>query len=197
MVEPQIVIDQNYDAQKPSSGWWKSKRFLLGLVAVLVLGEIIWAGYTLTRPVTKDEVHSQTAVSAPEAETSKASFLLLSTNTATVGQNIEVDLDLESNARINGVDVLIKYDPDSLELVNPKAPLQTLVEITISAISNPNEEGVDKGTLGTLSFKTKKSGSTTVSVIYEPNSSKESNVIETKSGRDILNSVTNLNLNIN
>lgn len=208
MVEPQIYVTQNFNQHTPR--WWMSRNFIMIVVGVVILVEGVWAGYTLIKPVTKSEINKSLsgAVTKPESE---ASITITGDKEVKVGNVIKADVVIDSNSLIDGVDLLVKYDPKFLEPIDSSSPMKlgTLFGsypvnaidsqglITISgAAQKDNEAFKGTNTFGSISFRAKQAGSTTVSLDFTPQSTKDTNIIESSSGNDILKKVSNLELNI-
>lgn len=111
----------------------------------------------------------------------------------------------------DGTDLVISYNPALLEAVESSLftsgdiyteyPIVTndvkTGTIRISGISASDGEGfVGTGNFGTLLFKTKKNGNTTVTVVFKKGLTTDSNIIETKTNTDVLSGVYNLDLAI-
>ena len=104
----------------------------------------------------------------------------------------------------DGTDLIIGYDSNMLEVATASVtkgsiygdyPLISVSggKIAISGISiDSTFNGV--GVLANLNFTAKQTGQTTLSVDYTAGKTTDSNIIETGSGKDILDQVTNLEL---
>ena len=212
MTEPQMYVDQSFHQAVPQK-WCKSRRTLLFVIGVFILAEVIWSIYTLTRPVVLpgDPITQAENAVVPSDPAPAASVDLKGPLTAKVGTEFEVILDINSSSSVEGVDLLIKYDPAFFEVKNSLTPIKTGVLfptypvnsndptglITLSGISPTEVSLAGENEVGVITFIAKKAGKNTISVDYVPDSSKDSNVIESKSGRDILNKVTPLEIVIN
>jgi hypothetical protein len=186
------------------------KKPLLFIAAALVIVEIAWGAYTLTRPLPSGSAASAGASNNAE-ETPKAVASLLGPSTATVGQNFKVDVELSSTSPAQGADLIVKYDPKVLELVKVKQEAATVGKvftdypansadnsgiITISGVT-PSTGFSGKGVFATLNFKVITKGKTNISFDYKMGSTTDSNVTESASGSDILGKVNNLEVLIN
>ena len=219
--EEQIVIS-NQHMQTGQPGFWRGligNKKLLITAGVLLVVELIWAGYTLTLPVTPAEVFEEssgrsTVPGVVEINYSGASLALDGPASVSLDEKFEVDIILQTPARTDGVDVVITYDPKFLELiptgVSPAKTTSLYPEypvnihdtvngrITISGaagVGGVNFTGESK--LAAVTFKTKIVGQTKVTIDYTKGSSSDSNVVDSKTGSDILDEVSNLELTIN
>lgn len=122
-----------------------------------------------------------------------------SSGTVTVGQDFNVAIQLDTNgAQTDGARALINYDTNKLEVraisngVYETYPTKTWEsgQITISGlapINGPYYSG--SGTLATITFRPKATGSTTLTLNYTAGSTTDSNVAEHGTSADILGSV--------
>lgn len=122
-----------------------------------------------------------------------------SSGTMTVGQDFNVAIQLAtSGAQTDGTRALVNYDADKLEVraisdgVYETYPTKTWESgvITISGlapINGPYYSG--SGTLATITFRPKATGTTSLSFDYTAGSTTDSNVAEHGTNADILTSV--------
>lgn len=190
----------------------KYKKVLIIVAVVLIVAEVAWAVYTLTRPVTKESVTQSVSSSQaqPIASGSIASIILQGPTQAKIGDTFKVDIQLKANSLTDGTDLIIKFDPNILEVVqtNKKAidvgkiyqdyPVNIVDEKGLIVVSGVtlNKNFIDQGSFGTISFKAKATGIVKISVDYTEKSTTDSNVTESSTGTDILKSVTNLDVKI-
>lgn len=205
-----VVSDQHLAPQQDSllSRIFRSKKVLL-VIGVLILAEVIWAGYTLTRPVTVADVVDSGVIGSPP--TPGASITLTGPTTAKVGEAFKIDLNITSLSKTDAADVVITYDPKILEVVSTNgAPVVTgnvypeypvnLNDSISGKISVSGASGVSgstfsgNGVLGSISFKPKIVGSTQIGVDFTKGLTTESNIVATTTGGDILEEVTGLEL---
>ena len=190
----------------------KYKKVLIIVAIVLIVAEIAWAVYILTRPVIK-ESSSQPASSSqvkPVVTGSIASINLQGPVQAKIGDTFQVDIQLKANSLTDGTDLIIKFDPSILEVVqtNKKAitvgkiyqdyPVNVVDDKGLIVVSGVtlNKGFIDQGLFGTISFKAKGAGMAKISVDYTEKATTDSNVTESSTGTDILKSVINLELKI-
>lgn len=213
MNEEHIVISDQHLNPTPESFWRKlvGNKKLLVVVGALVVAELIWAGYTLTRPVTQVDL-SQPGSAPAEEGLGAASLALEGPSLVGVGEQFEVEIILTTPAKTDAADVVINYDPKLLELVPAGAsPAQTgsiyseypvnLHEAAVGRISVSGAAGVEsefsgEGNFASLTFKAKTAGKTQVTIEFTNGSGSDSNVVDSKSGNDILGEVSNLEITI-
>ncbi len=209
MVEPQIYLDQNFHSNSPVR-FWQTKK-LLYVVGVLVLAEMIWAGYTLTRPVTQNEISKSLSTNPVVSSGPEASLDIVGPTNVKVGNTSKVDISLSSTGEVDSVDLIIKYDPSFIEPIDGITPVAlgslftnypvNKIEqpglISVSGTGQPGASGFKgQGIFGGIIFRAKKVGQTAITLDFSKGQTTDSNVIETKIGRDILSKVTDFSLNI-
>ncbi len=209
-----LFINPNSNIPAPKK-WWQTKKVLFVIVGLIVLAEVLWSLYSLSKSspklVQKTEVqNNQQPSPAPKTP---ATMSLLGPSKVRLNEDFKVEVRLSvPETSADGVDLIIKYDPKLLDVVNLSSPMtvgtiypaypvnsvdQALGEIIVSGTSSLDSNGfTGQGILGSISFKAKKLGQTSISLVFDKNSTQESNIVETKSGHDILEMVENLELSV-
>lgn len=192
----------------------KSTRFLTRktlfiILGVVVVAEVIWAGFMLTRPTTQPP-ETEPVILPDQIEKETVISLTTTKKNLRVGENIDVAIDLSSSKKTNGSDLIINYDPAKLTIKNPNSPVikgsvyssypvngvdVRVGKITVSGISEGGAVMAD-GLFGVVTFTAKAVGPTSVSMEFSPGSTTDTNVIESETGEDVLERVENLELNI-
>lgn len=119
-----------------------------------------------------------------------------------VTANIMIDTDTKD---ISGVDIVIQYDVQALELIGEIDstdsvfsiwPMKLASEgsITFSALVMPGQSFSGIGKIASLKFKALKPGETNVYFVFEPNSTQDTNAAF--NGQDLLDKVINAVYNI-
>lgn len=178
-------------------------KMLFIVLGVVILLEVIYAAKVLTSPA------SVSTSGARRAETvfSKGRISLESVKiNYLIGETVTVNVSVDSGGRsLEGTDVIVHFDPKVLEatsggLVKGKIfdeyPLLSLDNkkglISISGIGSFK----GRGQFASVDFKAKTAGSTSVVIDYQKGSTADSNLVEAGTSKDILESVENLNLDI-
>lgn len=119
----------------------------------------------------------------------------------TVGQTGAVSINyFTGNKTIQGIDVVIKYNPDILEFspagffrpgtVFSQYPISQASgdgTIRISAVATVAEVGFSgSGVLGTLQFTAKKTGQTKLDIVFQPDQTTDSNLVDLQTSQEIL-----------
>lgn len=184
-------------------------RTVIILMAAVVIAEILWAGYTLTKPA---ETQPQASPSTAEV-TPSAALTLFGPSMVSKGAEFRVDVNLNTSVEANSADVIITYDPTMLTIqpvtLNGKQAAVTTGEIfkdfpintydaktgkiTLSAITDTSSTNFSgQGKIGYVTFKAIKPGTTEVSIDYTEGSTTQSIVLSSKADKNILNQVKNL-----
>lgn len=191
------------------SNLWGGKKLIFGIIGVVLLAELVWAGFTL---LGERKVGSGTVESLPGGA-SGALSLNSSRSSLKVGETVIVSIDVSSQVATDGIDVILLYDPKLLSVVagTNKLPVafgtlysdypsnqvdEGIGRITLSGITSQAGGVVAKGTVGMVTFTAKAPGIAKVALDFTPGSTTDSNVIETRSAKDVLKSVKDLELNI-
>lgn len=190
------------------------KRFIFIILGVIIAAELIWAGWTLSKEWTQSKIApAPSPVIRPQrTKVVKPTTISLvaDKNQLKKGEKLTVAINISSEIATDGTDLIILYDPKLLS-VNAQTPvtLGSLYDdfplnkvdsesgrITISGISNKSGGTVANGLFGTVIFTAKKAGVAKISLDFTAGSTVDSNVIETDSGKDVLEKVNNLEVNI-
>lgn len=127
----------------------------------------------------------------------------------TVGDLVPVTIRVATGGRaVDGVDVLLKYDAKVLEatsggikkgVIFSEYPLLSVDQKTglvrISGIG-PTKSFSGIGVLATINFTGRSAGDVKLTFDFEPNSTSDSNVVEARTTKDILEQVFNLDLTV-
>lgn len=194
---------------------FSKKKVLLIILAVIMIGEIIWAFWMLSKAaVPKTQIFNTQIKKLPAKSASLPATisLIAAKTTFKVGEIIPVTIKLYSEKLTDGADVIIIYNPELLAVQkNPQGlpvspgilfnqyPANLLDEkngrIIVSGVSSAG--GVlPQGVFGALNLKAQKSGKTQLIIEFTPGSTIDSNLSEAKTGNDLLEKVENLNLEI-
>lgn len=188
-----------------------SKRNIYILFGVAIFLEIIWAGWTFLKPsfqLTTEDPQTMEAL-IPAVVSLSASQTSLK-----IGEKITVEINITSNKKTDGTDLVITYDPKllSVETVGTnKNPVRvgtiyrdyplnslepTLGRIIISGITDLPGGALADGLFGSIVFQAKSQGTANINLDFNPGQTTDSNIIESISGKDILEQVNNLQLTI-
>lgn len=186
-----------------------TKKTVFAIFAVAIVAEIAWATFTLFNPSANILTQNQSTVSKPTA----AITLTADKSRVRVGEKFTVYANLSSNKKTDGTDLVIFYDPKvlSVDTVQGKGPVAfgTIYKdypsnssdaqngkIMASGITDQKNGVSTNGLFGSLVFTAKSAGQTKISLDFTLGKTTDSNVIETVSGKDILDSVGNLDINV-
>ncbi|MBI2040241.1 hypothetical protein HYT18_04145 [Candidatus Microgenomates bacterium] len=189
-----------------------TRRNLFILLGAVILIEVIWAGWTLS----KSSSTQPAATTAPQtAKKSLTAISLKADKTSLkVGDQVSVSVNLSSDKLTVGTDVYISFDPKLLSVettaadkaplivgnIYPSYPLNTLDlaggKIAASGITQDPGGVLANGLFGSVVFKAKAAGQTKITIDFTPSSTTDSNVTELSTAQDVLDKVENLELNI-
>lgn len=186
------------------------KKLALTLTAIIfLLTALIYLGSsTLQNLLNKNNSNIQ---SYPENQTSLNSSMLITSSKSTYSTSETISISVKASSAgisVTGFDTIIEYDPEFLELTQKDTPpLQDFIYygqntdklIQVSAVRKPEGNTLqtfDNTELFKIEFKPLKSGKTTLKIIYLPNATNDSNLID-GSSKDILGSARGLELQIN
>lgn len=193
-----------------SGGSFMNRKTIFIILGVVILVEVIWAGWSLLQ-LNQAATVTPGPTTSSAAQTATAS-LLADKTTLKVGESTLVTLNISSSAKSDGVDLIVSFDP-TLLLVDatssampvktgtiftdyPQNKIDTPGKVVVSGITDLSGGVLANGVFGTITFKALRAGSAKVSLEYKAGSTSDSNVIETGSGKDILNQVSDVSLRI-
>ena len=179
------------------------RKILLTVFGIIILAEIIWAGWVFFKGQSQSTKIPQTAVQ------SKPTQIELAANQTevSVGEQFSVFINVSSNKETDGADLIINYNPKLLSA----SPLtlgtlyndypvnkidSSLGKITVSGISTGPTGIIPNGLFGEVVFTALSPGQAAVTLDFAPSSTVDTNVIEKDSGKDILENVKNLEVTI-
>lgn len=212
-MDPQKVIYSNL----PTNGKFDIKdkltrlltwKALLIIVGIVVIGELLWGAYVLTRPVQGQ------SDKAPKVVYPMASIELeTSSSNLNVGDTAKVNIWLSTGEKqTDGVDIVVNFDPNKLEVVEASGLGAVAVgslyseypvnkaesgSVVLSGINNPGKTFRGRDLLGSFMVKAKASGKVSVALDFVSGSTTDSNVMETGTARDILIYTKGIEFNIN
>lgn len=198
------------------------KKFIFLVVGIILLVEAIWAWQSLGLNITQIKAlilrsNVPSTANAPVVSPkNQITSIILSApkKNIKVGEEVVVAINLSSEKYTDGTDLVISYNPKLLSVILNKQtqspvsvgslyneyPLNELDEkegkITVSGISSSSTGTLAKGVFGAITFQAKAPGTAKIALDYTPGSTIDSNVIENKTAKDVLNKVEDLELNI-
>lgn len=187
-----------------------NKKVIIPLIVAIIVIEAVWAISVLYQPAQKPIPRSTTPL--PVVEKKATLSLIASKTSPRVGEQVVVDVVVFSPQPTDGTDIIIGYDPNVLSFNKPgrsavaldnlydNYPVNSVDEklgrIVVSGISSKVGGVVPKGRFGSVTFTAKKAGKTQIAFEFTPGATTDSNVVETKTAKDLLGQVTDVELNI-
>ncbi len=176
------------------------KRNIFIVLGMVILAEVLWAGWSLVKPTPPSTVAvpvtSQTSIS-----------LSADKSQLRVRERILVTINVASAKKVDGVDLIITYDPKLLTAQPtvlgtifsdyPQNKVDaTLGRVSVSGITTQQGGVIPEGQFAAVTFVAKAVGLTKVSLDFTPGKTGDTNVTETGTGADILEKVNQLEINI-
>jgi hypothetical protein len=199
-------------------------KLILFVLGVVILVELFLGVRTLIQNRSLDNLtanlpgqnngsSSSSLVSGRVASLSNAKiYLLADKNQYKTGDNLVLRINLDTGGHtINGVDVILRYDPKLLFASSNRIikgdifqeyPLSDVDSkngiVRVSAISSISSKGYNgMGDIAAISFRTISQGDASFSVEFKKGDTTNTNVVEAFTGKNILEEVKNLTVNIN
>lgn len=201
--QPSVFISPSGKKDKNSK-----KVIIVVLIALLLLVGAF---------ITSRQMFFGKSISTSGQESNEGQLTLSSRSSEySVGDTVAVDIDISTGGYPTlGTDVIIKYDPNILEITSvasildgdtyPEYPSKNfdqksgLVSISgINSLTGNEFNGVGK--FATINFRAKEAGTANISFDFIPGGTADSNIIKLGAGNepsiDILSNVSNLSVNI-
>lgn len=202
-----IYTNNKMASQSANKSFLSGPKIIFVILGIVILAEVIYAVKVLSIP-TPPPPSSVKSV-APQLSAANISLTAPKLN-YTVGEIIPVSVVVDSGGRaIDGVDLIIRFDPLALEVVPgtltrgkifSEYPLlaQDAKEglISISGVSRAKESFTGQGEFALVNLKAKTVGRTTLAIDFQKGTTTASNLVEATTSKNILETVDNLELNI-
>lgn len=214
--KPQVQVAPSSASKSPNLGKFLNPKIIFIILGIIILGEVIWGARTLLSPSSSEDSGSafdiikNTAI--PDEKVSGGQIILDSEKkTYKISETVAVDVTLSTGGfQTDGTDVILKYDPQILEPIKndifekgdiygdfPGIRNDAARGLVYASGISTSEGGFEgDGIFGTFKFKPKKTGSTSIELLFTKDSTTDSNIIESKSAKDILNNPSKLDLTI-
>lgn len=201
----------------PQSGN-SNKRFIylgLAISVVAIIIELVWAYSTFYKPGSQNiqTIPQQASSSATIDQNITSISMTTSQKSVKVGTEFVVNINVDSNQASDGTDLIITFNPKYLAVVPAVSSGAMTVGsiyseypvnkvdgnagiITTSGITNEKGGILAKGLIGSIKFKALQAGQANIDVKFVKGATNESNVISAITGKDMLGSVNNLEVNI-
>ncbi|QQG43244.1 MAG: hypothetical protein HYW45_03515 [Candidatus Daviesbacteria bacterium] len=205
----------NQNLNLPTISRFSPMKIVFILLGLVIVGEVIWAISQLTTVGLPTQTNNATVPKNVVTPVSIAQVTLSSDKTSVkVGDKITVAINVSANKETDGTDLIINFDPTLLNVdtqnekkvpvvtgqIYPDYPVNSLDsakgKITVSGIASAPGGVVTNGVFGTLNLMAKAPGTAKLTLEFTKGSTTDTNVIEAGVGTDILNSVSDLTINI-
>lgn len=190
-----------------------TRKNIFIVLGVIIALEVIWAISTLSNsqsiPATLDS-----SPPASEAQVAKTTISLQSDKTSyKTGEKVTVSIILSSTKLSDGADLIINFDPDKLSVENAPGGVPVVFgvlyseypsnvlnakegRISVSGISTTEGGVLANGLFGVITFRAKSEGLANISLEFTPGSTADSNVTQSGTGKDVLEEVNGVEVNI-
>lgn len=206
----------NQNLNLPNPPRFSPMKILFIVLGLVIVGEVIWAVSNFV-PAGLSSKSQNPATANKNIVTPPASAQVnLSADKVSVkvGDKITVAINVSANKLTDGTDLIIVYDPTILTVDTQndrKVPVitgqiygdypvnsvdQTKGLITVSGIVITPGGVTTNGIFGTINLVAKAPGTATLKLEFSKGSTADTNVTETGTGKDILDSVQDLTINI-
>lgn len=192
----------------------KIKNFFSGpkivfiILGIALLIEVVYAIRVLTSP-TPSSLPVSKPVVQPGSAVGKISLTAPQTDIR-VNEIIPVSVMIDTGSHtVDGVDLVVSFDPKILEVASgglvkgsifDEYPLMSLDPkkglLSISGVSNFKNSFKGTGQFATINLRAKVPAKTSLTIDFNKGSTTDSNLVETATSKDILEDVSNLELNI-
>lgn len=199
---PNIFINQN--VPQPARKWFSSKIIFI-ILGAIILVELVLGARSVFQSSGATQSPGQTGGLlnlAPQPGRGKIA-LLSDQNQVKVGDSVAVKVEVTSPTPSDGVDLVLKFDPNILRVsesdiqkgtIFPQYPLVSVDPtgvVRVSGIaSGPKGGFTGKGILATINFRAIKLGVSKLSLDFTPGSTTDSNIAA--GSKDLLEEVGNL-----
>lgn len=182
-----------------------TRKNIFIILGVVIAVELIWALWFLVKGAQLQPAPAVITTQVPLPQTS----IILSSAKAEykLGEQIVVDVNISSAKQVDGVDLIITYDPKVLSA--QPAILSTMFsdypqnkvdsnlgKVSISGITTQTGGVIPEGNFGSISFVAKTAGITKIAFDFTAGQTGDTNVSQTGTGADILQKVNQLEINI-
>lgn len=194
--------NQNNNQTLPVNKFLTRRNIFIVLGLIIAL-EVLWALWSLT----KGPLASPTPTATSQPLLKPTAITLTSSKTEyKAGEPISVDVNISSAKAVDGVDLIISFDPKILTAKPstvgaifseyPQNSIDTSGKISISGITAKLGGVRPEGKFATLNFSAKAAGTSKIALDFTPGLTGDTNVTENGSGKDILEEVNDLEITI-
>jgi hypothetical protein len=191
-------------------------KLLFAVLALAIMGEVVWAVFYLANPSKFSQGRPASLPLLPVDKKEAVLFIDPPFGEFRKGTTVEVGITLDSKGNlITGVDVVLRFDPVYLEVVDANPKIEGIQitsgvifsdylgekidpsrgKITISGLAGIDQPFSGRGVLAKVEFLTKTLGTTKIFFEFQAGATTDSNVVDTFA-KDILGKTTGGEYNI-
>lgn len=190
--------------------YFSGPKIIFAILGVVILIEVIYALKVLIAPTVTSPASRSTPQNTATPSEGKISLSVPKLQ-FTKNEAVPVKILVDSGGRsLDGVDVLVRFDPELLEASSSSITRGEMFEeyplmnvdikkglVSISGISSLGKSFKGpQANLAVINFKAKKEGKAALTIDFQKGSTADSNLVETGSAKDILETVNNLELTV-
>lgn len=190
-------------------------RNIFIIAGIIIFIEVIWSVWVLAKPQPKQKVEQKPFVRqiiAPKEEPNAAITLQSDNTIVKKGEKVIVNINIFSNIKVAGADVIVNYDPKLLSVISVKNnpvktgqifsdyPLNKVDAgkgmISVSGITDATGGVLAQGLFGSIEFSAKSPGVSKIGFDFIQGSTTDTNIINAANSKDVLSQVTGVEVNI-
>lgn len=190
---------------KPDKKWYQTWRIIFPILVVVLISELLIGLKILLTPLPKSQVQTLQPISGAKIS------LISPKNSYKIGENVPILIKVfTSGHNTSGTDLVLKFNPKTLDATSAaftKGKIyddypQVIIDsqngiIRASGVSSVAKTGFNGiGEFGVVNFKAKSVGESVLTIDFQPNLTSESNVIDSETIKDVLETVYNLKVTI-
>lgn len=182
-------------------------KIIFVILGIIILAEVIYAFKILSFPPAPSPVPRRSA--AVVTSSGVISLNVPKTNYV-VNEKIPVSVRIDSGGRtLDGADLIIRFDPKVLEATPGSLIAGSIFDeypllsadmkkglVSVSGVNSTRAGFKGTGQFITVNFKARAKGNTSLIIDFEKGSTSDSNLVETETSKDILETVGNLELSV-
>lgn len=190
---------------------WITPKNIFIVLGIIVAIELILGIKAFVSRSGQSDTSTSSAVSQPVLKGSdKGTISLVSSQKEVkIGDTVSVSVEVTSPLPADGVDIVARFDPNLLSAIDgdirqgtifslyPLAKVEPTGVVRISGIATPGIAGFSgKDIFAIVNFKALKKGVAKLTLDFTPGQTADSNIVGAQSGKDLLEEVGNLEVNI-
>lgn len=193
---------------------WITPRNIFIVLGIIVVLELLLSLRSIVKPSSTSTTSTPSTGGILNLPTTKESnkgaiFLTSDKKEVKFGDTVAILVQLSAPQLTTGVDVVARFDPTLLSAIDgdihqgtifslyPLLRVEPTGVVRISGIATPGSAGFSgKDIFATVNFKALKTGVAKLTLDFTPGQTADSNIVGAESGKDLLEEVGNLEINV-